>query len=50
MTDLIEVLSVWWIKVVLDLCIVYAFIRVAKDKPTNYYQKNNVEIPDKFLP
>jgi len=32
MTELFNVLSVWWIKVLLDLIIVSAFIYVAKDK------------------
>lgn len=29
---LLDVLSVWWIVVVFDLSIVYAFVRLAKDK------------------
>ena len=32
MDELIAVLSVWWIKVVIDCTIVYAFIRITRDK------------------
>lgn len=32
MSELIEVLSVWWIKVTIDCMILYTFITIAKDK------------------
>lgn len=32
MNELIDVLSVWWIKVVIDITIVCIFIRVAKER------------------
>lgn len=32
MNELIDVLSVWWIKIVIDITIVCAFIRISKKR------------------
>jgi len=32
MNELMEVLSVWWIKVLIDMIILYSFIYVSRDK------------------
>jgi hypothetical protein len=45
MNELIDVLSVWWIKVVLDLTIVYCFLKVASNKetkPVNYSTEEKI--------
>lgn len=43
---LLDVLSVWWIKVAFDLIILYCFLAVAKNKKdqNNYYtQKTTIK-------
>jgi len=32
MNELLDVLSVWWIKVLIDMAILYSFIYVSRDK------------------
>ena len=51
MNELMEILSVWWLKVLFDPTIVYCFLKVAagsKNKPDNY--TSNVKISEKVIP
>lgn len=50
--SLIDIVPIWLIKVFIDMCILYVFIRVSKyttTKPNNSYNKDTY-IDDNFLP
>jgi phage terminase large subunit len=49
--NLIDILPIWLIKVFIDMCILYVFIRVSKHetKPNNFYHKDTY-IDNNFLP
>jgi len=46
-----EVLSVWWVVVLVDLSVVYCFLKIASDKkskPEGY--SSDVKISEKLIP
>lgn len=47
---LMDVLSVWWIVLLVDLSVVYAFYRLVKKTTPDSYYKNNSKIPKDLLP
>jgi hypothetical protein len=44
-----EVLSVWWIVVLVDLAVCYCFVKIAKEK-NSYNSKSKNKINHKNLP
>ena len=44
-----EVLSVWWIVAVVDLSVVYCFVRLAKDKKQVYKMVDNFTMYEYYL-
>lgn len=44
-----DVLSVWWIVLLVDLSVVYAFWKLANKKQTNNYLQKN-DLPDNYIP
>jgi hypothetical protein len=49
MNELMEVLSVWWIKVVLDLTIVYWFLKIANNNKKNDYYDFKSKIDENII-